>query len=164
MALLGNYKSCAKQLCSIFHHIFNESLQTQHVPKCWRDAVLVPVPKINGPKILNDFRSVALTSIVMKTFEKLARSEIIRKTETDLDPLQFAYRTLCGVEDATVILTNLLFKRLEGKGTHARLLFVDFSPAFNTMHPHILIERLLEHFNLSINLVGWILDQIEQRE
>ena len=72
-------KSCAKELSSIFHYIFNTSLQTQHVPKVWKDAVIVPVPKSSGPKTLNDFRPVALTSIIMKHFEKLVRLEIIQK-------------------------------------------------------------------------------------
>lgn len=57
----------------------------------------------------------------------------------------------------------LLFKHLEGNGCHARLLFVDFSSAFNTIQPHILISRLLEQFNLSNNLVGWILDFLTNR-
>ncbi len=124
---------------------------------------LLVIVKINCAKTLNDFRPIALTSIVMKTFEKLVRSEILKKTEHDLDPMQFAYRPLRGVEDATVTLMNLLFKHLEGKGTHARLLFLDFSSAFNTIQPHIFTERLLEQFDLSYNLVGWILDFLTNR-
>ena len=86
----------------MFHYIFNTSLQVQHVPK------------------LNDFRPAALTSILMKTFEKLVRSEILRETEHALDPMQFTNRPH-RVEDATVTLLNLLFKHLEGNGSHARL-------------------------------------------
>ncbi len=47
--------------------------------------------------------------------------------------------------------------------THARLLFIDFSSAFNTIQPHILTRRLLEQFELSNNLVGWILDFLTNR-
>lgn len=45
-----------------------------------------------------------------------------------------------------------------GKGCHVQLLLIDFSSAFNTIQPHIWIQRLLEHFDLSNNLVGWFLD------
>ncbi len=38
--------------------------------------------------------------------------------EDSLDPLQFAYRARCGVEDATVTLLNLVLKHLEGTKTH----------------------------------------------
>ncbi len=79
--------------------------------------------------------------------------------------MQFAYRPHRGVEDATVTLLNLLAKHLEGNGSHARLLFVDFSSAlsFNTIQPHVLINRLLEQFTLSNNIVGWILDFLTNR-
>ncbi len=105
----------------------------QHVPKVWKDTVVVPIPKSNGPKTLNDFRPVALTSILMKNFEKLVRSEILKITEHALDPMQFAYRPHRGVEDATVTLLHLLFKHVERSGAHARILFTDFSSAFSTI-------------------------------
>ena len=74
------------------------------------------------------------------------------------DPLQFAYRPHRGVEDATVTLFNSILSHLEGPGSHARLLFVDFSSAFNTIQPNILTKRLLEQFDVSKNLAGWILN------
>lgn len=92
----------------------------------WKDALVVPVPKSSSPNTLNDFRPVALKSILIKTLEKLVREEILRKTEHTLNPMQFAYRPHRGVEDATVTLLNLLAKHLESNGSHARLLFVLF--------------------------------------
>ncbi len=91
------------------------------------------------------------------------KEEIVMQTEQALNPLQFAYRAHRGVNDATITLLNLLYKHLEGSNTHARLLFIDFSSAFNTIQPHILAMRLLEHFKLSNNLVGWILDFLTNR-
>ena len=91
--------------------------------------------------------------IIMKTFEKLVRSEILRKTEHSLDPLQFAYRPRRRVEDAGITLLNLIFKHLDNSGSHARLLFIDFASAFNTIQPHILTTRLLDQFDLCNNLV-----------
>ena len=67
---------------------------------------MIPVAKTNHPKAFNDFRPVALTSLVMKSFEKLIKRDLLIKTEYVLDPLQFAYRAGCGVEDATATLLN----------------------------------------------------------
>lgn len=58
-----------------------------------------------------------------------------------LDPVQFAYQAGRAVEDAQLLILNNLYKHLEKLQAHARLLFADFSSAFNTM-PSIL-ERLL---------------------
>lgn len=60
-------------------------------------------------------------------------------------------------------LLNLVFKHLEGSKTHARLLFVDFSSAFNTIQTHIFINKLINDFSLDFNVVGWILDFLTNR-
>src|SRR4029434_1310071 len=59
-----------------------------------------PVPK--KPKItcLNDYRPVALTSVVMKVFERLVLSYLKASTDHLMDPLQFAYRPNRSVDDA----------------------------------------------------------------
>ena len=149
---------CAEQLGSVFYSIFNLSLSQQRVPSLWKRSTVVPVAKSNNPKTLNNFRPMALTSLVMKQFEKLVKSELVSRTGGLLDPLQFAYREGRGVQDATATLLNLLFKHLEGSKNYARLLFIDFSSAFNTIQPHVLVEKLTESFSLDPCLVGWILD------
>lgn len=71
----------------------------------------------------NDFRSVALTSLVMKSFGKKIIKEILFTCiQGNLDPLHFAYRSGGGVEDAVDrgvedavdTLLNLVLSHLEG--------------------------------------------------
>ena len=57
----------------------------------------------------------------------------------------------------------MIFKHLEGSSTHAKILFVDFSSAFNTILPHILVDKLISNFKLDHGLVGWILDFLTNR-
>lgn len=76
--------------------------------------------------------------------------------------------TLCSLhtergDDTTVTLLDDLYQHLEGPSTHARLLFVDFSLAFNTVQPHLLAEKLLNAFNLEFNTTGWIMDFLSKR-
>lgn len=80
------------------------------------------------------------------------------KTKNLLDPLQFAYRTKRGVEDATATLLNLVLKHL--KGSKTRQAFVcEFFICFLILYkPHILADKLITDFDLDFNLVGWILD------
>ena len=134
------------------------SLDQCKVPKLWKESIVVPVAKTRTPRELNDFRPVALTSLVMKSFERLVKKELLQRVGEALDPMQFAYRSRMGVEDAQITLLNLLYKHLEGPGTHARLLFMDFSSAFNSIQPHVLARKLLNHFSLDVNFVAWIVD------
>jgi len=71
--------SCAEQLGPIFHYIFLMSLEQQRVPKIWKQSTVIPVAKLNHPKLLNDFRPVALTSLVMKCFKKLVKKSNTHK-------------------------------------------------------------------------------------
>ncbi len=64
-------KSCADQQAPIFTQIFKRSLELGEVPSCFKRSTIIPVPK--KPKMigLNDYRPVALTSVAMKSFERL---------------------------------------------------------------------------------------------
>ncbi|XP_029027485.3 extracellular calcium-sensing receptor-like [Betta splendens] len=63
----GQLRVYADQLAPIF----NGSLQLSTVPNCFRQSTIVPLPKKSSIASLNDYRPVALTSVVMKTFEWL---------------------------------------------------------------------------------------------
>ncbi|XP_051554708.1 uncharacterized protein LOC127441387 [Myxocyprinus asiaticus] len=64
-------RACADQLAPVFTEIFKLSLEQSVIPTCFKQSVIVPVPKKPQPSCLNDYRPVALTSIVMKCFERL---------------------------------------------------------------------------------------------
>ena len=89
--------------------------------------------------------------------KKIIKFLILAVTECNLDPLQFAYRSGRGVDDAKLFILNTLYRHLEGPQTHARILFADFSSAFNTMQSHILANKLVSH------LVLWIIDFLTNR-
>ena len=93
----------------------------------------------------------------MKMLEKIIKFFILAVTECNLDPLQFAYRSGRGVDDAKVFILNTLYRHLE------RILFADFSSAFNTIQPHILANKLVSYFSLDNHLVLWIIDFLTNR-
>ncbi|XP_051928360.1 uncharacterized protein LOC127604961 [Hippocampus zosterae] len=85
-------KVCADQLAPVFTQIFNRSLELCEVPSCFKQSTIIPVPKKSATSELNDYRPVALTSVVMKSFERLVLNHLKNVTGPLLDPLQFAYR------------------------------------------------------------------------
>ena len=54
-----------------------------------------------------------------------------------LDPNQFAYRAEKGVEDALLTLTNNIYEHLVQAKSLVKIVFIDFSSAFNTIQPHL---------------------------
>lgn len=59
--------------------------------------------------------------------------------DSQLDPLQFAYRKARGMGDAINSLMYLVLNHLEVSDAYAQLLFIDFSSAINTIQPYVLI-------------------------
>ena len=85
-----------------------------------------------------------------------------------MDSLQYAYRTGRGVDDAKAFIIDTIetiqnTKHLEQPKTTARLLFADFSSAFNTLQPHILADKLTSYFQIDDQLTRWILDFLTNR-
>ncbi|KAL0148310.1 hypothetical protein M9458_056372 [Cirrhinus mrigala] len=127
-------KTCADQLAPIFSQIFNKSLELCEVTSCFKRSTIIPIPK--KPKItgLNDYRPVALTSVIMKSLEKLVLAY--------LKDITGPYWTPCS------LLT-------EQTGTYVRILIVDFSSAFNTIIP-TLLQTKLNHLSVPSSVSQWI--------
>ncbi|XP_062844896.1 uncharacterized protein LOC134303416 [Trichomycterus rosablanca] len=156
-------KACADQLAPVFTVIFNLSLTQCIVPACFKQSVIVPVPKKNQPACLNDFRPVALTSVVMKCFERIIRDFITSSLPDSMDPLQFAYRHNRSTDDAITYLLHTTLTHLDaGRSNYVKMLFVDYSSAFNTIIPSTLTIKL-ENLGLHPSLCHWISNFLTDR-
>ncbi|KAK1802517.1 hypothetical protein P4O66_021800 [Electrophorus voltai] len=157
-------KACADQLAPVFTDIFNLSLTLGIVPSSFKRSTIVPVPKKPRPSSdLNDYRPVALTSVVMKCFEKLVRDFITSSLPASMDPLQFAYRHNRSTDDAIAHLLHTTLTYLdEGRGNYVKMLFVDYSSAFNTIIPSLLTTKLGD-LGLHTSLCDWISNFLTDR-
>ena len=155
-------KMCRESLSYVYTYIFNRSLQDHYVPVSWKTSEIKPLPKKKNVCEMNDLRPIALTSIVMKSFEKLVKCLLKPSICQFEDPLQFAYQEGRSVEDAILTFTNNIYKHLERPRAYSRILFVDFSSAFNTIQPHLLISKLLD-MNCNPYLISWILEFLTKR-
>ncbi|CDQ63293.1 unnamed protein product [Oncorhynchus mykiss] len=138
MAQTASPAACADQLAGVFRDIFNQSLSQSAVPTCFKRATIVPVPK---KAKLNDYRPVALTSIIMKCFERLVKDHITSTLPDILDPLQFAYRPNRSTDDAISTTLHTALTHLDKRNTYVRMLFIDYSSAFNTIVPSKLVIK-----------------------
>ncbi|KAI3365834.1 hypothetical protein L3Q82_000719 [Scortum barcoo] len=157
-------KACADQLTPIFTQIFNRSLELCEVPSCFKHSTIIAIPK--KPSIiteLNDYRPVALTSVVMKSFERLVLAHLKDITGPLLHPLLFAYRANRSVDDAVNMGLHYILQHLDSPGTYARILFVDFSLAFNTIIPDILHSKLSQLTVMPAPNCQWISNFLTDR-
>ncbi len=118
--MINPYKSpsipgrALKVCADVFTDIFNMSLLQSVVPTCFKKSTIVPVPKKTKTLYLNDYRPVALTSTIMKCFERLVSGS--------LDPLQFAYRPNRSTDDAISLTFHTAPSHLDQRDTYVRML------------------------------------------
>jgi gmma-aminobutyric acid receptor subunit gamma/cGMP-dependent protein kinase 2 len=108
--------------------IFNISLSQSAIPTCFKMATIVPVPKKAKVTEFNGYRPVPAT----------------------LDQLQFAYSHSRSTDDAIAITLHTALSHLDKRNTYVRMLFIDYSSAFNTIVPSKLIIKL-EALGLILN-------------
>ena len=127
------------------------------IPTCFKQTTIVPVPKNTRLTCLNDYGPVSLTSVPMKCFERLVMAHINTIIPETLDPLQFVYRPNRSTDDAISIALHVALSHLDKRKTYTRILFVDYSSAFNTIMLSKLITKL-RTLGLNTSLCTWILD------
>lgn len=152
-------KVCADQLCSVLHSLFSLSLSSAKISVMWKTSCLIPIPK--KAKVTNslaNLRPIALASHIMKCFERVVL-DLTRQVSAFQDPLQFAYRKDVGVDDALLFMLHNIYSHLETTASSVRIMFFDFSSAFNTIQPHILANKL-SNFKLHNTTIAWILDYL----
>ena len=81
-------------------------------------------------------------SVAMKCFERMVVAHINIIIPETLDPFQFAYRPNRSTDDAISIALHTDLSHLDKRNTYVRMLFIDFSSAFNTIVPSKLITKL----------------------
>ena len=155
-------KNCAVQLSSVFTYIFQFLLNSHFMPRDWKMSTIIPIPKNAKASVPNDFRPVALTSVLAKCFERILCDFLNKQVADHLDPFQFAYRAKRGTDDACLTLLNFLSKHLSGTNTYARILMIDFSSAFNSIEPIILLKRLKD-LNINNTLIRFIYSFLSDR-
>ena len=85
---------------------------------------------------------MALTSVIMKCFERLVKDHISSNLHDTLDPLQFAYYPNRSTYDAIAITLHTALTHLDKRNTYVRMLFIDYSSAYNTIEPSKLVIKL----------------------
>ncbi|TWW55087.1 hypothetical protein D4764_09G0001360 [Takifugu flavidus] len=75
---------------------------------------------------------------------------------------EFAYRPGIGVDDAVIYLLHRSLSHLEGTGSTVRVMFFDFSSAFNTIQPSLLRGKM-EGAGVDCHLAAWTTDYLTNR-
>ncbi len=106
---------------------------------------------------------MALTSVAMKSFERLVLAYLKDTTGPLLDPLMFAYRANRSVGAAVNMGLYFILQHLDRPGPYVGILFVDFNSAFNTIIPDTLQNKLTQ-LSVPTSVCQWITSFLTDRQ
>jgi hypothetical protein len=154
-------------------HLFSTSISTSIVPTQWKQATIMPLPKIPLPSSCADYRPISLTPILSRLLERLvlrqylhpAIEEVKENSNSDQCNLdfsnQFAYLPTGSTTAALTYLLHTITSLLE-TNSHVHVISCDFSKAFDTIRHDSLLHKLA---NLPIpdSIFNWIKDFLTDR-
>jgi len=96
---------------------------------------------------------------VMKTLEQLLPQHLRPQVR---HALQFAYQEKAGVQDAIQYLLHKVHSHLDRGSSTVRIMFFDFSSAFNNIQPILLTDKL-SGIGVDAHLVSWFVDYLIEK-
>ena len=158
-SLANNFSTGADGICPIFvknlktyltrplTEIFRCSMNSGIIPEDWKKSVIVPVYKPGSlPYLVDSYRPIALTSVIVKILEKIIRKNVIMYLE--LNDVSFTNQHGFLSEKST--LTNLIetlnyFTKKVDERSNVDALYIDVSKAFDSISHNKLIYKLKKY-------------------
>lgn len=121
--------------------IFNSILKTGQVPTSWKTSFIVPIPKKGRHADIENYRGIALQSVIPKAFDKLLTDKLSLHTATLIPDEQHGFRQRRGTTTNLFEKTLFIHEHISA-GTQVDIVYFDLSKAFDTINHRIIAKRL----------------------
>jgi len=125
-------KCCYVDLMKYIHNLFVVVWEEKEVPKEWRDALPVPVPKKGDLTKCDNWRGISLLDIMGKLFGKVLQRRLQELAKGLLSDSQCGFYSGRGSVNLTFSARQLLEKTIE-HWSKLYMLFVDSSKTYDSV-------------------------------
>ena len=136
-------KECKAELSVPLYIIWRRSLDTGQVPQILKTAHIIPVYKGGCRGTPKNYRPVALTSHLIKIFEKVIRKKVVQFMETYqlFNPSQHGFRAGRSCLSQLLSHYDRILELLE-EGVNVDVIYLDFAKAFDKVDFGVTLKKL----------------------
>ena len=156
-------KNCRESISYPLSCIFRISYNIGQIPSEWKLANVVPVHK-KGPKTLvENYRPISLTCLIMKVFEKIVRDELFAKCQHKLHGSQHGF--LPNRSCATQMVGYIESLSLSiNDSIRTDVIYFDFAKAFDSVNHDVILRKLKSEFEIDGTLLKFVVNYLKDRK
>ena len=149
-------KYCRQELKTPLYMLWRTSLDSGVIPTDLLLVLISPVHKGGSRGMPKNYRPVALTSHIVKVFERVLRHALVSHLEKNnlLPDGQHGFRAMRSTLTQLLSYWDNMLEKLEG-GDGVDAIYLDFSKAFDKVEHGVLLHKLRE-FGISGQVGCWI--------
>lgn len=149
----------AEKIC----YVLNTSLESGMFPNEWKEAIVVPIPKVRGTKKIEEFRPINKLPIYEKVLEIIVQKQLVEYLEKNelLTECQSGFRVKHSCETALQWVLSE-WKKTIGEGKIIGVVFLDLKRAFEVVDRKILIKKL-QWYGINGAVLNWFKSYLENR-
>ena len=156
-------KKCKHSLAAILTIFWNKCMEIGNIPTSLKSSIIPPIHKGGNKSDAANYRPVALTSHLIKIYEKTLRNRLANY----LDSNNSLNKNQHGFRKGRSCLTQLLahhdnIMNLLEQGYNVDVVYLDFAKAFDKVDHNILIHKLKD-FEINGKTLQWIKNFLEDR-
>ena len=158
-------RECESLLMPHLATLFSASLQCQFLPRQWRCAEVLAVPKPGGdPSLPKGYRPISLLSCISKVLERIVTDRLTFSLETrlQLSDQQFGFRRTRSTEWALWNFVHAASLTMKARRKTV-LLSLDIQSAYDRVWHAGLLKKLGDA-DVPLGLVGWIAAFLRDRQ
>ena len=149
-------KECKLTLCVPLRLFWEKSFSHGIIPKLYISQQIIPVHKKGSKTQAHNFRPIALTSHIIKIFERILRKKLVEYFERNqiLKSNQHGFRKNHSCSTQLLTHTHNVLSGLI-RGNEVDSIYIDYSKAFDKVDHNLLLEKL-QHYGVNGKYIAWI--------
>lgn len=151
---LNLIRLCTPYILPYLVNIINSILLNGTFPDAWKNALVIPIPKISSPSALSDLRPISILPCLSKLIEKIMEiqmKDFIEKNNI-LPSIQSGFRQGYSCATALLHVTDDIIRATDN-GQSTALVLLDYSKAFDTID-HSLLLTILSSCGFSLDALN----------